>query len=118
MLAGSPLIGLEQRGLQWHSHLKDCPIAEACKGDNHITPEEQNVRSFRKFQITEQYEKGGLHEEQQSHFNQVAGESHKSDGQCEEAKNAEHAIQEKIPLSYVYTSTDFYTSLYPLPQHV
>lgn len=80
VLAGSPLIGLEQRGLQRHSHLKDCPIAEACKGDNHITPEEQNVRSFRKFQITEQYEKGGLHEEQQSHFNQVAGESHKSDG--------------------------------------
>ncbi len=74
------LIGLEREGLQWHSHLKDCPIAEACKGDNHITPEEHNVRSFREFQVTEQYEKGGLQEEQQCHFNQIAGKSHKSDG--------------------------------------
>lgn len=77
--------------------MKNGPVAEAGKGHDHISPEQQDIGSFREFQVTEQHEKCRLQEKKQSHFDQVAGKSHKSDGECEEAKDAEHACQEKSP---------------------
>lgn len=89
--------------LEWFAHNEDRPIAKACEGHDHISPEEKNIGSLREFQISQDHEKCSLQEEKQCHFNMISGKGHQPDSQGEKAKDSKHPCHDYILLSYVRT---------------
>lgn len=48
-------MALLSKPLKWFAHMEDRPVAETGEGHDHISPEEKNVGSLRKFQIPQNY---------------------------------------------------------------
>lgn len=63
-------------GLYRHTHLEYAPIRKSEEGENHVSPEHHEIRSFGEIQVPEQEENSGLHEEQQREFVHVACKRH------------------------------------------
>lgn len=82
---------LHDGGLKRQSHLEYGPIAETGERYDHISPEEQDVCSLGKFQISQNDEKRSLQEKQQSHFNEISSKGHEANSQREEAEYPKHA---------------------------
>ncbi len=89
---------LQKKSLQRQTHFKNGPVAEACKCQNHISPEKQDVGLLRKFHISQDDEKSGLQKEKQGHFLQIPGKSHESNNERKKTQDTKHAVQENIPL--------------------
>ncbi len=62
--------------LEWFAHYEDRPIAKAREGHDHISPEEKNIGSLREFQISQDHEESGLHEEEQCHLDMISRKGH------------------------------------------
>ena len=71
------------------------PVTEPRKGNDHITPEEQYVRSFGEFQISQNDEKRSLQEKKQGHLDQIPCKSHQANRECEEPEYSKHACHGK-----------------------
>jgi hypothetical protein len=65
-------------GLERQSHFEYSPVAEPCERHDHITPEEQYVRSLGKFQVSQNDKKRSLQEKKQSHLDQISRKSHQA----------------------------------------
>lgn len=82
-------------GLERQPHFEYSPVAEPRECHDHITPEEQYVRSFSKFQVSQNDKKRSLQEKKQSHFDQISRKSHQANRKREKPEYPKHACHGK-----------------------